>query len=81
MVSAGVRENIIMEKSVDDFEQVRLLSKKEVAGRLGISLSKLAYLTNPKSEYYNANFPKPKHIGRAVKFKLVELIAFINMNQ
>ena len=54
----------------------RLVSKKTVCKLLGISLSKLNYITDPKCRLFDPGFPKRRSIGRAVKFSLFEVMKY-----
>ncbi len=63
-----------------DFNKQQLVNKQETAKFLNISLSKLAYLTNPNHKNYDPDFPKPIHIGKAVRYYTAALLAYIARN-
>jgi predicted DNA-binding transcriptional regulator AlpA len=60
-----------------DFNKRQLVSRLEASKFLKISLTKMAYLTNPNHAYYDHDFPKPIHIGKSVRFDTAELLAYI----
>jgi len=57
---------------------MKMLSIAATCRLLGISRSKLYYLTASASKYYAPSFPKPIQIGRNKRFRMVEIDAWLS---
>ena len=69
------QDNFIDSKSISQKMAVR---RKNLPALLDISPSTLDGMLNPKSPYYNPDFPKPKRLGkRSVVWIMEEIIDFL----
>lgn len=58
---------------------VGLVRRKPLSAILGISVAATYLKNNPRSQYYDKNFPKPVRIGpNSVAWKMNEVIEYIN---
>ncbi len=53
-----------------------LITRKDVCQILKISLSKLNYMINENDPRYDPDFPKPRRIGRSVRFSYYEIMEY-----
>lgn len=61
-------------------QNATILRPKEVAKRLGLSITLVWHKTNPKSRHYDAAFPKPFKISaNATGFLESEINAYIQL--
>jgi len=78
----GKQKSLRVDRSMEIDLPFIPMTLEEVIGATRISRSKLYYITDPASEYYCPDFPKPiRWAGRSVMWKRNEIIDWMNSRQ